>query len=161
MTMKAVTLAVLAVCGSAYPVYSPGNGAADTCTGISCAAVDCKPPFKYVSPEDSGTCCPLCWSDVKVPADRSWAKDMSGGAGINNNADKVLCRTVMCPPLHCPEFDQIFDGRCCTKCKTAAVVTPADLALSYKETGLPPAAPAPPAEAPPADAPLAEAAMAP
>merc|ERR1719145_337335 len=132
--MKVLLVAVCLSACSAYPVYSPGNGAADTCSGTSCAAVDCKPPFKYVSPEDSGTCCPLCWAEsVTVPEDRSWAKGLSGGVGMNNNADKTLCRNVMCPPLHCPEFDQMFDGRCCTKCKSAAAVTPADLAADYGE----------------------------
>merc|ERR1719217_131349 len=116
-----------------YPVYSPGNGAAETCEGISCAAVDCKPPFKYVAPDKTGTCCPLCWSDeVKVPEDRSWAKDLSGGVGMNNNADPILCRDVMCPELHCPEPEQSFDGRCCTKCASAAATTPADLAAGYR-----------------------------
>jgi len=130
--MKVIVGAVCLVLASAssYPVYSPGNGASDTCSGISCAAVECKPPFKFVSPEDSGTCCPLCWSDVKVPEDRSWAKDMTGGIGMNANVkDKIACRDVFCPPLHCPEFEQYFDeARCCTRCKSAAAITPADLA---------------------------------
>merc|ERR1719388_253961 len=122
----------LATATARYPVYSPGNGAADTCSGIQCAAVDCKPPFKYVAPEDSGTCCPLCWSDsTKVPEDRSFANGLSGGVGMNNNADPVLCKGVMCPPLHCPEFDQMFDGRCCTKCNSAGATTPADLAAGF------------------------------
>merc|ERR1719217_1827938 len=117
-----------------YPVYSPGNGAADTCSGISCAAVDCKLPFKYVSPDETGTCCPLCWAEsVTVPEDRSWAKGMSGGVGMNNNADPILCRDVMCPPLHCPEFEQSFDDRCCTKCASAAAITPADMAAGFKQ----------------------------
>eukprot|EP00929_Paragymnodinium_shiwhaense_P022598 TRINITY_DN1439_c0_g1_i3.p1 TRINITY_DN1439_c0_g1~~TRINITY_DN1439_c0_g1_i3.p1 ORF type:complete len:154 (+),score=29.67 TRINITY_DN1439_c0_g1_i3:63-464(+) len=128
--LAATTLAATAF---AYPVYSPGNGGTETCEGIACKAIDCKPPFKYKAPEETGTCCPLCWADeVKVPADRSWAKGMSGGIGMNNNADPILCRDVMCPPLHCPETEQSFDGRCCTKCASAAATTPADLAASYK-----------------------------
>ena len=129
MKFAIVAVCLAMACASAYPVYSPGNGAADTCSGISCAAVDCKPPFKYVSPEDSGTCCPLCWADkVTVPEDRSWAKGMTGGVGMNNNADKTLCRGVVCPPLHCPEFEQFYDEkRCCTRCNSAAAITPADL----------------------------------
>merc|ERR1719456_784009 len=125
-----------------YPVYSPGGevGSKDTCEGVSCKPLECKPPFEYKAPDEMGTCCPLCWAEnVKAPEDRSWAGGLSGGIGPNNNADPILCRTVMCPPLDCPEYDQIFDDRCCTKCKTAAAVTPADLAKSYKETGLPPA----------------------
>merc|ERR1719420_1144633 len=141
MTPRAIcALALLLVGAAGYPVYSPGAGdSVDTCHGITCKAIDCKPPFQYRSPEKAGTCCPLCWAEnVKPPEDRSWSDGMSGGIGMNNNADATLCRGVMCPPLHCPEYDQMFDGRCCTKCKSAAAITPADLALSYKETGLPP-----------------------
>merc|ERR1719272_317404 len=107
-----------------------------------------------------GTCCPLCWADtVKSPDDRSFTKGLAGGVGINNNADPILCRDAVCPPLQCPEYDQMFDGRCCTKCSSAAAVTPADLALSYKENAaasmeaaMAPveAAPAAPVEAAPA-----------
>merc|ERR1719473_1246154 len=111
----------------------------DACEGISCAIIECAPPFVTKTPDDLGTCCPVCVSEIKVPEDRSWSKGLSGGIGPNNNADPILCRGVVCPPLDCPEFDQIFDDRCCTKCKSAAAVTPADLAKSYKETGLPPA----------------------
>merc|ERR1719454_2147694 len=93
---------------SQYPVYSPGAGSV-------------------------GTCCPLCLAkDIKVPEDRSWAKGMSGGIGMNNNADPVLCRDVVCPKPDCPEFDQFFDGRSCTKCPTSKMTTPADLAASFK-----------------------------
>eukprot|EP00928_Gymnodinium_smaydae_P036439 TRINITY_DN2546_c0_g2_i1.p1 TRINITY_DN2546_c0_g2~~TRINITY_DN2546_c0_g2_i1.p1 ORF type:complete len:136 (-),score=25.04 TRINITY_DN2546_c0_g2_i1:90-497(-) len=124
-----LSFASFALC---YPVFSPGNGDSDTCAGISCKPVDCKPPFAYKSPEEMGTCCPLCMADkIKVPEDRSWAKDSTGGVGMNNNADPILCRDVVCPPLHCPETEQMFDGRCCTKCTSAAAVTPADLAASY------------------------------
>merc|ERR1719471_2410370 len=70
---------------------------------------------------------------VTVPEDRSWTKDLTGGVPMDNNADPVLCRDVRCVPADCPEFDQFFDGRCCTKCKTAAAVTPADLAKGFKE----------------------------
>mmetsp|Transcript_4952 Transcript_4952/g.10125 ORF Transcript_4952/g.10125 Transcript_4952/m.10125 type:complete len:139 (+) Transcript_4952:2-418(+) len=117
-----------------YPVYSPGAGSIDTCGGISCKPLECKPPFKYHSPEETGTCCPLCLAEsISVPEDRSWAKGMSGGVGMDNNADAVLCRGVVCPPADCPEYEQIFDGRCCTKCQSAARVTAADLAQSYPQ----------------------------
>merc|ERR1740121_1957454 len=142
--MKAAVRALVASCAVAivaglletrYPVYSPGAaGSVDTCEGIACQAVDCKPPFKYTSAADSGTCCPLCEAEsVTVPEDRSWAKDLRGGVAMNNNADPVLCRGVHCPPADCPEFDQFFDGRCCTKCKSSAAVTPADLAKEFNE----------------------------
>mmetsp|Transcript_72846 Transcript_72846/g.126454 ORF Transcript_72846/g.126454 Transcript_72846/m.126454 type:complete len:140 (+) Transcript_72846:104-523(+) len=119
---------------SRYPVYAPGSGeSADTCGGISCKPLDCKTPFKYVSAASSGTCCPLCLADsISVPEDRSWTASLSGGVGMNNNADSILCRGVMCPPLHCPETEQSFDGRCCTKCSSAAATTPADLAAAFK-----------------------------
>ncbi|CAK0888246.1 unnamed protein product [Prorocentrum cordatum] len=131
-TCASLVVAALALRGAVgYPVYTTGSSL-DTCDGISCAAVDCVAPFKYVAPDKAGTCCPLCLADEKdVPADRSWAKGLSGGVGMDNNADPVLCRDVVCPPLHCPEYDQMFDGRCCTKCKTATVVTPADLSSGY------------------------------
>mmetsp|Transcript_92791 Transcript_92791/g.215645 ORF Transcript_92791/g.215645 Transcript_92791/m.215645 type:complete len:141 (-) Transcript_92791:90-512(-) len=132
---RALLLAVaapIAVLG--YPVYSPGAGSVDTCAGISCQPLECKPPFKYQSPEQTGTCCPLCLAEsIAVPEDRSWAKGLTGGVGMDNNADPVLCRGVVCPPTDCPEYDQMFDGRCCTKCKSAAIVTPADLAKDYKD----------------------------
>ncbi len=118
-----------------YPVMSPGaSDTVETCEGVTCKPIDCKPPFKYRPPEDMGTCCPLCWADsIKVPGDRSFANGLSGGVGMNNNADAILCRDVVCPPADCPEFDQFFDGRCCTKCKTSAAVTPADLAAGFKD----------------------------
>mmetsp|Transcript_122576 Transcript_122576/g.352185 ORF Transcript_122576/g.352185 Transcript_122576/m.352185 type:complete len:143 (+) Transcript_122576:80-508(+) len=123
------------VAAGKYPVYSPGaGGSVETCDGVACKPIDCKPPFKYKSPEEMGTCCPLCWAEkIDVPEDRSWAKGMSGGVGMDNNADPILCRDVVCPKADCPEFDQFFDGRCCTKCKTAAAVTPADLAKSFDD----------------------------
>jgi len=118
---------------SMYPVYSPGAGSVDTCSGISCKPLDCKPPFEYQAPEKTGTCCPLCLAkDIKVPEDRSWAKGMGGGIGMNNNADPTLCRDVVCPKPDCPEFDQFFDGRCCTKCPTSKMTTSADLAAGFK-----------------------------
>mmetsp|Transcript_1223 Transcript_1223/g.3746 ORF Transcript_1223/g.3746 Transcript_1223/m.3746 type:complete len:140 (+) Transcript_1223:71-490(+) len=133
MAAAALLLALCAPTASGYPVYTTGS-AVDTCGGISCKPLECKPPFKYVAPKDAGTCCPLCLADsVKVPEDRSWAKGLSGGVGMNNNADPVLCRDVVCPKPLCPEYDQMFDGRCCTKCKSAAIVTPADLAKEYKD----------------------------
>merc|ERR1719215_1964572 len=98
----AIAVSIVALAQS-YPVFSPGNGDSDTCAGIKCAAVDCKPPFEYKSPKALGTCCPVCLAaSIKVPSDRSWAAGMSGGVGMNNNADPILCRDVMCPPLHCP-----------------------------------------------------------
>merc|ERR1719321_2047479 len=103
-----------------YPVFSPGAaGTKDTCTGVTCASLECVPPFEYKSPEDMGTCCPLFWSPIKVPEDRSWAKGLGGGIGMDNNADPILCRDVVCLPLDCPEYDQVFDDRCCTKCKSS------------------------------------------
>ena len=91
----------------------------DACGGISCAIIECAPPFVTKTPDDLGTCCPVCVSEIKVPEDRSWAKGLGGGIGMNNNADPILCRDVVCLPLDCPEFDQGFDGRCCTKCKSS------------------------------------------
>eukprot|EP00928_Gymnodinium_smaydae_P073010 TRINITY_DN56278_c0_g1_i1.p1 TRINITY_DN56278_c0_g1~~TRINITY_DN56278_c0_g1_i1.p1 ORF type:complete len:149 (-),score=22.56 TRINITY_DN56278_c0_g1_i1:61-471(-) len=106
---------------------------ATPCSGVSCGNSGyCRPPFKFQSPEESGTCCGLCTSDVDVPEDRSWAKHLTGGVGADNNADPVLCRGVVCPPLLCDETQRHFDGRCCTKCKTSAIATRADFAASYK-----------------------------
>merc|ERR1719472_537602 len=93
------------------------NAEVDPCSGIQCATIECVPPFVTKTPDDLGTCCPVCVSEIKVPEDRSWAAGLGGGIGPNNNADPILCRGVMCPPLDCPEFDQMFDDRCCTKCK--------------------------------------------
>merc|ERR1719324_1212427 len=95
----------------------------DPCEGISCAIIECAPPFVTKTPDDLGTCCPVCVSEIKVPEDRSWAKGLSGGIGPNNNADPILCRDVVCLPLDCPEYDQGFDGRCCTKCKSSLETT--------------------------------------
>merc|ERR1719188_155362 len=112
MAQRTVALALLvnsftaAHSKTSYPVYSPGAGSVDTCNGISCKPLECKPPFEYQAPEKTGTCCPVCLAkDIKVPEDRSWAKDMSGGIGMNNNADPTLCRDVVCPKPDCPEFD--------------------------------------------------------
>merc|ERR1740121_1151396 len=122
-----VSVLVAVSAGLRYPVYSPGNGALETCKGIQCAEVDCKPPFKYRAPKDFGTCCPVCWADsVKVAEDRSWTDKLTGGVGLDNGADQTACRDAMCPKLHCPEFEQYFDGRCCTKCKSSEDVTEAD-----------------------------------
>merc|ERR1719499_908837 len=131
--MVAGTVAKLTLAKEA-PVFYPGS-TVNTCEGITCKPLECKPPFKFVNPEAAGTCCALCWADdVKVPEDRSWAEGMTGGVGMNNKADPVLCRGVVCPPADCPEFDRIFDDRCCTKCSSsAAKVTPADLAKDYEE----------------------------
>merc|ERR1719420_1678085 len=95
------------------------TGGADACGGMECAQISCPPPFVVKTPDDMGTCCPVCASDIKVPEDRSFANGLSGGIGMNNNADPILCRGVVCLPLDCPEFDQEFDksSRCCTHCK--------------------------------------------
>eukprot|EP00429_Kryptoperidinium_foliaceum_P054646 CAMPEP_0176082582 /NCGR_PEP_ID=MMETSP0120_2-20121206/41311_1 /TAXON_ID=160619 /ORGANISM="Kryptoperidinium foliaceum, Strain CCMP 1326" /LENGTH=110 /DNA_ID=CAMNT_0017416355 /DNA_START=1 /DNA_END=330 /DNA_ORIENTATION=- len=110
MLPAALAFVSAAVVSARYPVYSPGaGGSVETCDGIACKPIDCKPPFKYKSPEDAGTCCPLCWAEtIDVPEDRSWAKGMTGGVGMNNNADPTLCRDVVCPPADCPEYDQFF-----------------------------------------------------
>mmetsp|Transcript_26765 Transcript_26765/g.79826 ORF Transcript_26765/g.79826 Transcript_26765/m.79826 type:complete len:119 (-) Transcript_26765:65-421(-) len=101
----------------AYPVMTTGS-TLETCEGISCAAVECKPPFKYQSPEETGTCCPLCFAkEIDVPEDRSWAKGMTGGIGMDNNADPIACRDVVCVKPDCEEFNQVFSGSCCTVCK--------------------------------------------
>merc|ERR1719284_1456091 len=84
----------------------------DNCAGITCQPVECKEPFKLISAEESGMCCDMCDSDKVEVEDRSWVKDLTGGVPANNNADKVLCRDVMCPPPQCAEYDQFFDGRC-------------------------------------------------
>merc|ERR1719473_2440172 len=103
----------------------------DACEGISCAIIECVPPFVTKTPDDLGTCCPVCVSEIKVPEDRSWAAGLSGGIGPNNNADMTLCRDVVCLKPDCPEFDQGFDGRCCTKCKSSMeTVTASDRKLS-------------------------------
>eukprot|EP00747_Dinoflagellata_sp_TGD_P161582 gnl/TRDRNA2_/TRDRNA2_178183_c0_seq1.p2 gnl/TRDRNA2_/TRDRNA2_178183_c0~~gnl/TRDRNA2_/TRDRNA2_178183_c0_seq1.p2 ORF type:complete len:121 (-),score=28.12 gnl/TRDRNA2_/TRDRNA2_178183_c0_seq1:187-549(-) len=118
MQFPFVVAALLLVASNAYPVFTPGapEGSTDTCKGVKCKALECKPPFKYKSPGEMGTCCPLCWSDtVKVPEDAP--KEPTTGIGMNNNADPILCRGVMCPPLHCPETEQTYEeGSCCTKC---------------------------------------------
>merc|ERR1719262_726812 len=137
MKVSAIVLcaAVAQVAGlrTDYPVMGAGK-TKDTCDGVTCQSLECIPPFQYQSPEDNGTCCPLCWSPIKVPEDRSWAKGLSGGIGMNNNADPILCRDVVCPPLDCPEFDQGFDDRCCTKCKSSLnTVTAADRKAALKE----------------------------
>merc|ERR1719159_1937997 len=137
MKFSAIVLCagLASVCGlrrSEFPVMTP-SGTVDTCNGVECAALECAPPFEFKSGEDMGTCCPICWSNIKVPEDRSWAKGLGGGIGPNNNADPILCRDVMCPPLDCPEFDQGFDGRCCTKCKSSLETTSlADRKAAYK-----------------------------
>merc|ERR1719359_2661458 len=94
--------------------------AVDPCEKVSCKPIECVPPFKFVTKENTGTCCPLCWAeDIKVPEDRSWAKGLEGGVPMNPNADPILCRDVVCLKPDCEEFDQTFDGRCCTKCKSS------------------------------------------
>merc|ERR1719487_947686 len=91
------------------------TGGADACEGMECATIECPPPFVVKTKDDMQTCCPICASDIKVPEDRPTG--LSGGIGPNNNADPILCRGVVCLPLDCPETDQVFDDRCCTKCK--------------------------------------------
>merc|ERR1719163_2180956 len=103
----------------------------DPCHGITCQQVECKAPFVVVAAADSGMCCDMCDSDKVEVEDRSWTKDLTGGVPMNNNADKILCRDVVCLKPQCEEFDQIFDGRCCTKCSTTAIVTQADIAAKY------------------------------
>merc|ERR1719478_869134 len=73
-------------------------------------------------------CCGTCWSDeIKVPEDRSWAETLSGGIGMDPNADPTACRNVVCLAPDCEAFDQVFDGRCCTKCKSSvSTVSAAD-----------------------------------
>merc|ERR1719159_1900187 len=91
----------------------------DACEGIKCAIIECAPPFVTKTPDDLGVCCPVCMSELKVPEDRSWASGLGGGIGMNNNADPILCRDVVCLAPDCPEYDQVFDDRCCTKCKSS------------------------------------------
>merc|ERR1719450_1182070 len=121
--IKAAALACLAGAALAGSLQNP-------CATIKCSpSLNCGSPFKIRSKEENGGCCATCWSDsIKVPEDRSWTKSLTGGTGMNNNADPVACRGVMCPPLHCVETEQFFDDRCCTKCNTAKAQTAADLA---------------------------------
>mmetsp|Transcript_128681 Transcript_128681/g.223115 ORF Transcript_128681/g.223115 Transcript_128681/m.223115 type:complete len:130 (-) Transcript_128681:68-457(-) len=102
------------------------------CSGITCPAVTCVEPFVVKTPEETGSCCAMCDTDKVDYEDRSWTKDLTGGVGPNNNADLEKCRTVFCPPLTCPETEQMFDGRCCTKCPSSALSTYADFAAGYK-----------------------------
>merc|ERR1719491_1638985 len=89
----------------------------DPCGGITCTAVECFSPFELKMPSATGMCCDICdASEVDFAADRSWAKGMTGGVGPDNRADAMLCRGVMCPKPACEEYEQKFDGRCCTKC---------------------------------------------
>eukprot|EP00448_Togula_jolla_P024505 CAMPEP_0170592452 /NCGR_PEP_ID=MMETSP0224-20130122/12931_1 /TAXON_ID=285029 /ORGANISM="Togula jolla, Strain CCCM 725" /LENGTH=259 /DNA_ID=CAMNT_0010916357 /DNA_START=46 /DNA_END=826 /DNA_ORIENTATION=+ len=160
MAMKQILLAclVLSAAAAKYPVYSPGAGeAVETCAGVTCKDLHCKPPFVYKSPKEMGTCCPICWAEsIKVPEDRSWAGKLSGGVAMDNNADPILCRDVVCQPLHCPEFEQMFDGRCCTKCKSSAAVTGADLAKGFKDMAKEAPVEEAAEEAPATEAPLTE-----
>ena len=117
------------------PIYAPEAGEKiETCDGVACKSIECKPRFAWKKAEEMGILCPVCWADsVKNPDDRSFANSLTGGAGMNNNADPILCRDVMCPPVHCPEFNQMFNEHCCTKCNSAAATTPADLAANFKK----------------------------
>jgi len=91
-----------------------------SCDKVKCAPINCSPPFVFRSAEESGMCCGTCWSDeIKVPEDRSWAETLTGGVGMDPNADATACRNVVCLAPDCEGFDQVFDGRCCTKCKSS------------------------------------------
>eukprot|EP00746_Dinoflagellata_sp_MGD_P071562 gnl/MRDRNA2_/MRDRNA2_29129_c0_seq1.p1 gnl/MRDRNA2_/MRDRNA2_29129_c0~~gnl/MRDRNA2_/MRDRNA2_29129_c0_seq1.p1 ORF type:complete len:172 (+),score=31.53 gnl/MRDRNA2_/MRDRNA2_29129_c0_seq1:83-598(+) len=133
--MKVIAVLFFATAVEAISIASkqPIGDGANACEGITCAIIECAPPFVTKTPDDLGSCCPVCMSDLKVPEDRSWAAGMTGGIGMNNNADPILCRSVVCPPLDCPEFDQGFDGRCCTKCKSS-METKTKIALDPKRS---------------------------
>mmetsp|Transcript_97619 Transcript_97619/g.223718 ORF Transcript_97619/g.223718 Transcript_97619/m.223718 type:complete len:137 (-) Transcript_97619:60-470(-) len=99
------------------------QGPSEQCLKIKCGSLDCKPPFKYSLPEESGLCCPVCTTDdASLVVDRYTGE--FGGVGANPNADRN-CAGVMCPELMCPESERIFtpeDGfdketMCCTRCK--------------------------------------------
>ena len=113
-TIAAVSLAL----AQAAPVYSPGAEGNPNCAAVlPCPELTCKPPFKWTSHEELGTCCPMCWSDIKTPEDRSWAEHLTGGIGQNVNADAIQCRDVYCPKLMCDESVQTHvAGNCCTSC---------------------------------------------
>merc|ERR1719473_2280820 len=120
--MKIIVLVVFAASAQALSTASKepiSTGGAGACDGVKCAIIECPPPFATKTPDDMGTCCPICASDIKVPEDRSFAAGLGGGIGMNNNADPILCRGVVCLPLDCPETEQTFDkgNRCCTVCK--------------------------------------------
>merc|ERR1719443_163526 len=68
--------------------------APDACEGISCAIIECAPPFVTKTPDDLGTCCPVCFSDLKVPEDRSWASGLSGGIGSSNSKQLLKKRKM-------------------------------------------------------------------
>ena len=105
---------------------NPGEDIVDACGDVKCGALECKPPFVYKTPEEAGTCCATCESDkVVVPEDRSWAAGLTGGVGADPNADQTLCRGVVCLKPDCPEFEQVFSGRCCTTCKAQKALTSA------------------------------------
>merc|ERR1719163_586996 len=105
------------------------------CSKVQCVDVECRAPFKKVEAEESGTCCAICDTDsVDAPEDRSWTDGLTGGIGMDNNADPVLCKGVMCPELGCQEFEQSFDGRCCRRCASAASnIGPAEFAKKYDD----------------------------
>merc|ERR1719456_1102816 len=102
--------------------------ASPSCENVKCAPINCQPPFVFRSAAESGMCCGTCWSDeITVPEDRSWAETLSGGIGMDPNADPTACRNVVCLAPDCEAFDQVFDGRCCTKCKSSvSTVSAAD-----------------------------------
>ena len=88
------------------------------CSEVKCAPISCAAPFKVKT--DGGSCCPVCWSDeIVVPEDRTWTKTLSGGIGMDPNADAYACRNVVCVAPDCPGDQQAFDGRCCTKCQSS------------------------------------------
>merc|ERR1719236_326674 len=90
---KSTAATKTAVAANEYP---------DACGGISCAIIECAPPFVTKTPDDLGTCCPVCVSEIKVPEDRSWAAGLGGGIGPNNNADPIsaveLCVLLLTVP---------------------------------------------------------------
>mmetsp|Transcript_55954 Transcript_55954/g.105240 ORF Transcript_55954/g.105240 Transcript_55954/m.105240 type:complete len:96 (+) Transcript_55954:318-605(+) len=94
MKLVVITLAMLLVAVGAYPVYSPDAGEdVDTCSGITCKTVECKPPFVWKSAKDMGTCCPVCFAtSVKVPEDRSWTAGGSSAQACENSAHH--CRSA-------------------------------------------------------------------
>ncbi len=107
---SALLLLLSLVAAGKYPIYAPEAGEkVVTCDGVACKPIECKPPFAWKTAEEMGACCPLCRADsVKTPDDRSFVNSLTGGVGMNDNADPILCRDVMCPPVHCPEFNQML-----------------------------------------------------
>mmetsp|Transcript_37299 Transcript_37299/g.89707 ORF Transcript_37299/g.89707 Transcript_37299/m.89707 type:complete len:143 (+) Transcript_37299:63-491(+) len=123
-----VVFLVGAVAQESGAVFSPGNSEIVSCNGVDCGDLRCQPPFKYVSPQEAGSCCPVCLSDdpsVQTPEDRSAFMNLNNNDGMNPNADMKSCASVVCPKLMCSEADRIttpeqgFDKEtmCCSRCK--------------------------------------------